>query len=107
MKISLISGALGAEVRVIAPATLIPKNITVRLDWDIFFILENIVLMNIPHHKPQIYAINILKSWDLDRIFDRKSSKNHVFLTKKYIFELESNWCLHILPAKMEQAILF
>ena len=36
-----------------------PKNITVRLGWDSFFTLENVILIWITGHKPQIYEINI------------------------------------------------
>ena len=36
--------------------------------------------MDIPYHKPQIYAMNILKSLDIDRTFDRNFEKNYDFL---------------------------
>ena len=37
-----------------------------------FFILENVILIWIAGPKPQIYEINISKSWGIDCHFDRK-----------------------------------
>ena len=55
---------------------LSPENITVRLGWDSFFLLENVILIRIACSKPQIYEINISKSWDIDRDFDKQFDKN-------------------------------
>ena len=56
--------------------TLSGRNLTVRLSWDIFLTLENVILIWIAGPKPQIYEINTLKSWDLDVILTEKNVRN-------------------------------
>ena len=57
----------GNQVDGLPPAS----SITVRLSWNSFFTLENIILIWIAYLKPQIYEMNISKSWDIDRNFDK------------------------------------
>ena len=57
---------------ILSPKMLSPKNITVRLGWDSFFTLENVILIWIAGPKPQIYEINISNSKFIDCHFDRK-----------------------------------
>ena len=56
------------------------ENITIRLSWYSFFLFEKVILIRIAHPKPQIYEINISKSRDINRHFDKIFRVN--FLTK-------------------------
>ena len=52
------------------------ENVTIRLDWYIFFTFGNVILIRIAYPKPQIYELNISKSMIIDRHFDKKFEEN-------------------------------